>query len=401
MRLAFVTSHPIQYQAPLFRALAGAVELRVFFGWDGARDDAFDDARGFGRTTAWDVPLTAGYPHELLPNWALRPGTHRRLGVLSPGVGPALARFAPDVTLVHGWAHAYEWLALGASRALGVPTLVRGENTELSSTSIPKRFTQLAISGALRSLCDGMVTIGSRNRAYYLRLGVPEERLHFAPYAVDNAFFASRAAEAEVAAESWRAALGIGADEVVFGFAGKLAAHKGVADLLRGFARAGLPRAHLVIVGDGAERPALEAQARAAGLRGVHFVGFVNQQRMPEAYALCDVVALPSRFEPWGLVVNEALAMGRPVLVSDRVGSAPDLVAPSHGWVHPAGSVEAIAAALSAAAALPRPALRAMGAAGARHVAGWDIPASAAAIVRAAEAVYRVSAARRRPRSRA
>ena len=57
MRLAFVTSHPIQYQAPLFRALAGAVELRVFFGWDGARDDAFDDARGFGRTTAWDVPL--------------------------------------------------------------------------------------------------------------------------------------------------------------------------------------------------------------------------------------------------------------------------------------------------------------------------------------------------------
>jgi len=206
-------------------------------------------------------------------------------------------------------------------------------------------------------------------------MGLREDQLVWAPHAVDNARFADRAADRESEASSWRARLGIDPKAFVFLFAGKLTPTKDPHLLLDAFlslrSRAGSETAHLVFAGDGEIRPELEQ--RALGQPRIHFLGFQNQSAMPAVYRLGNVFVLPSRSETWGLSVNEAMASERPVIVSDRVGCAADLVAPGMtGHVFAHGDGESLAGAMSKMLADPIKAAI-MGRSAAKSIARWSI----------------------------
>ena len=388
-RLAVVTTHPVQYYAPLFRQLAerGEVEPHVFYGWAGAAGTAALD-HGFGASFAWDVPLLDGYAHTFVENVADDPGTHHFGGIDAPGLVPAVRAWGADAVLVVGWNYKAHLQALRAFSGQ-TPVLFRGDSTLVDEqTGLRGRARAAARRLALRWVyghVDHALYVGQHNRAYFRAHGLSERQLSWAPHAVDNDRFAEPGGDPEAEARDWRRSLGVADDARAAVFVGKLETKKAPDVLLDAFlgGRSGLD--HLVFCGTGPMEDSL--RAAASGRADVHFLGFQNQSRMPVAYRLGDVLALPSRGpgETWGLAVNEAMACGRPAVVSDRVGCAPDLVTPETGRVVPAGDARALAAALAEVAA-PGAAER-MGAAAREHVAGWTLGEAAARIAHAARSL--------------
>jgi glycosyltransferase involved in cell wall biosynthesis len=342
MRLAFVTSHPIQYYAPLFRALAQRLDLVVFFAH---RATASDQAKaGFGVGFDWDVDLFSGYAHEFLRNVANRPSLDRFSGCDTPESGERLLGKRFDVVLVQGWYLKCFLQAAFAAKRQRLPLIVRGDSHLDTPRSVLKRAAKSAVYPAFLRLFDAALYVGVRSLSYWKRYGYPASRLFLSPHCVDAAWFAARAtapARAEL-----RARLGIGLETKVALFAGKLVPFKRPIDLITAAARlrAGGRDLCILVAGAGPLDREVSAAASAAGVP-LHMLGFCNQTMMPKAYAAADVLVLPSDGrETWGLVANEALACGRPIVLSDAVGSAPDLAADgSAGGVFPLGNVAALA----------------------------------------------------------
>jgi glycosyltransferase involved in cell wall biosynthesis len=386
LRLAILATHPIQYQAPLFRALATRddVVLKVFFCWDFGIKETIDP--GFGKSFAWDIPLLDGYDHELIPNLAKKPGTNHFLGLLNPLAPARIRNFRPDALVIHGYAHFTELEMIASSRLLDLPVLVRGDSNLLHRRPAHIALAKRLVLTPLFKALGGALSSGRLNTQYYAHYGIPAERIFPAPFTVDNAFFLAREAEARAEAKTLRANLGINDSDIVAVFAAKLLAHKGCADLIRAFGARPRKNAHLVIVGDGPGKDEYVALANRLAPGRVHFLGFFNQQRMPTAYVLGDVFVLPSHYEPWGLAINEAMSLGLPIIASDQCGAVPDLVFSDNGWVFPAQNVAALAGVLDAAFS-DREGLARKAAASRKHIATWDIPQTAEGFVRAARAV--------------
>ncbi len=183
---------------------------------------------------------------------------------------------------------------------------------------------------------------------------MPDDKLFFAPHAVDNERFTGAEAQATRDASRWRDELGIPPGHRVVLFAGKFQPKKRPNDLIAAFLALNQDDVSLLLVGDGEMESALRTQAGAHPR--IHFAPFQNQSLMPRTYALADVFVLPShgRDETWGLAVNEAMCLGKPVIVSSHVGCAPDLVhSGENGLVFPAGDVPALTSALRDALADP------------------------------------------------
>ena len=185
-------------------------------------------------------------------------------------------------------------------------------------------------------------------------LGIPAERITMTPYSVDNPWWKSQSAKVDRRAV--RSQWGVSEQQSVILFCAKLQLWKRPMDLLRAFADAKLSQAVLVFAGDGPQREELEAQAARLGLQQrVRFLGFVNQSQLPAIYTSADVMVLPSIYEPFAVVVNEAMCCGCPVMVSDRVGAARDLVAPVRAdFVFQAGDTAALTRILRTALADPK-----------------------------------------------
>lgn len=320
--LAVVASHPVQYYAPLFRELARRVDLTVYYGH---RASQSDQARaGFGVGFEWDVDLLSGYHHEFLDNVAKSPELGRFEGVDTPGIGYKLRGRRIDAVLVLGWYLKCFLQTLWAAKRSGIPILVRGDSHLETPRSLLKRLTKQALYPIFLRQFDAALIVGVQNRAYWRHYGYPQSRMFASPHCVDTAWFASRAT-AEAATEL-RQTLGISQNAPVALFAGKLVDFKRPGDLIVAAAdarRKGLA-VEVLIAGSGP----LEADLRALAARHnvpLHILGFCNQSQMPAAYAASDVLVLPSNGrETWGLVANEALACGTPVILSDAVGCAHD-----------------------------------------------------------------------------
>jgi len=342
-RLAVLTSHPIQYQAPLFRALAEhpSIDLTVFFCSDhGARE--YYDA-GFRRMLKWDVPLTDGYDHRFLMNIAPAPSLSSPLGQINPSILYRLRRSEYDALLIHSYAKVSSLLGYLAARTRGIPILLRTESTLLRDRPWWVRVLKRAFLWALLKQTSACLYIGTRNREFFEHYGVGNGRLFPVPYAVESERLSAAPPEGR---ERVRRELGIDDDRLVILFCGKLIACKRPLDLVRALARAGLRRATLLIAGDGELRPQVESEARRLNV-DVRPAGFVNQEQLPAFYGASDCLVLPSEYEPWGLVVNEAMACGLPIIASDKVGCAADLVRPrENGLIYRCGDMGALAEAL-------------------------------------------------------
>jgi glycosyltransferase involved in cell wall biosynthesis len=177
-------------------------------------------------------------------------------------------------------------------------------------------------------------------------LGIPSERIVLTPYSVDNDWWIAESAK--VNRRAVRAAWNIPDNTLVILFCAKLQTWKRPHDVLHAFAQANIKDSFLVFAGDGPLRPKLEAEARSLGVANrVRFLGFVNQTKLPPIYRSCDLFVLPSEYEPFGVVVNEAMLCGCPVIVSNRVGARLDLVEPgSTGFIYPVGDVGALSGLL-------------------------------------------------------
>lgn len=377
IRLAYLVAHPIQYQAPLLRRIAAQpdIRLKVFFASDLSTRTFVDP--GFGRPIRWDVPLLEGYAYEFLP--AL--GRTDRVSFWSP-FNPGLIRRLRagrfDALWVHGYMRWSHWLAMLGAKRLGMRLLLRDEATAISSRRGGfKRAAKRPFFAALRRLVDGFLAIGTLNARYYRDHQVPEERIFMMPYAVDNAFFRERVRRCAGERGALRAALGLEPGRPVILYAGKLSERKAPAHLLEAYAALSPgggrePDPYLVFVGDGELRAGLEARAAALGWNSIRFAGFRNQRELPAFYEFCDAFAMPSLVEPWGLVVNEAMNAGKAVVVSDRVGCAPDLVRDGiNGLIFRAGDVADLARALRQALA-DRARLRAMGERSVEIIERWS-----------------------------
>ena len=344
MRLAVIASHPIQYYAPLFRELARRAETKVFFAHRATAAD--QSAAGFGIEFEWDSDLLTGYEHAFLINVAKSPSLDNFWGCDTPHVRRELAAGRFDAVLILGW-HLKSFIQAGfAAQRLGMPLLVRGDSHLETPRSALKKAIKEVVYPPLLRFFDAALYVGAHSRAYWTHYRYPQRRLFFSPHCIDADWFALRATAQ--ARDELRAQLGIPSETKVLLFAGKLLAFKRASDLVH--AAAALDRGGMnttvLVAGAGPEEGELTAVARASGVR-LHLLGFRNQTEMPAVYAAADYLVMPSEHETWGLVANEALACGRPVVLADSVGAAPDLAADrTAGRVFPAGDIRALAKAI-------------------------------------------------------
>lgn len=355
VRVAHLVSHPVQYYAPLYRELAarGEIDLTVYF-YSAATVREFYDP-GFGRTVRWDTALLDGYRARFCPSaaqarvgagWRRRPNWDIVREVAAGGY---------EVVWLHGYNHPTSLLAAAAARMAGATLLIRDDQTLLHPRPWWKRAAKTAVLRALFSQAIGLY-VGAQNRRYLAHYGIPPHRLVAAPHCVDNRTFQARAAALRPQRRAVRAAFGVTDDAPVVLFSGKLIEKKQPLLLVEAYARVRRERpCWLLLAGDGAERAAIAELVERRRLSGVILAGFLNQSELPAAYAAADLLVLPSAWdETWGLVVNEALNFALPVVVSDKVGCAEDLVRPGwNGFVVRPGDVDALAQAIGVLVAEP------------------------------------------------
>jgi glycosyltransferase involved in cell wall biosynthesis len=345
MRLAVVTSHPVQYQAPLFRALAQHCDLHVVFAHRATKAD--QAAAGFNVAFDWDVDLTGGFACTFMENVSRQPGLGAFGGCDTPQVGAALTYHAPDVVLLMGWHLKSYWQAIWACRRARFPVMVRGDSHLDTPRGLIKRMGKAVIYPWALRVFDAALYVGERSRRYWTHYGYPADQMYFSPHCVDNDWFAARStAEAR---HILRQEHNISDAETVALFAGRLVPFKRPLDLISAAARLGAQGASItvMIAGAGALAGDIVEVGRQHGVKVV-MLGFRNQSQMPAAYAAAEMLILPSDSrETWGLVANEALACGKPVIVSDACGCAADLSADgTAGTVFRCGSVADLAEAI-------------------------------------------------------
>ncbi|HWY38652.1 MAG TPA: glycosyltransferase family 4 protein [Bacteroidia bacterium] len=333
MRLAIITTHPIQYYAPVFKLLARKIDVMVFYTWGEASISKHDP--GFGRTIKWDIDLLDGYNYIWVNNTSTDPGSHHFNGIINPDLIDQLKSWQPDTLLVYGWAYKSH-LSMMRYFKNKIPVLFRGDSTLLDEKPGFKNAIRYGYLKWVYKHIDYALYTGLNNKAYFKKYGLKENQLIFAPHAVDNDRFAIQRTDEAL---NLRQRFNINGDDLLLLFSGKFENKKDPVLLLQAFIALGMPKVHLLFVGNGVLEALLKQ--KAVHHPGIHFIDFQNQSNMPVLYQSCDIFCLPSKGpgESWGLAVNEAMACGKAILVSDKSGCAVDLVKPGiNGYIHTAAS---------------------------------------------------------------
>ena len=351
-RLAIVLSHPVQYFSPLFRHLAQQpeIDLTVLYSGLAGALPAMDP--GFGLKVAWDRPLLEGYKFKTLKN--LWPGPHGRFwSYASPGMVAELWRGRYDAVLVYGWGDLSACLALIAARVANLPCLLTGDSNGIYEKELPwlKARVKKAVLTRLFRKVQAFLVTGPFNRMFYETYGVTDDRLFFAPLAVDNGHFMRRAELARSHRDEIRARYGIPPDVVLLLFVGKLVPWKRPLDIVLTLKKLQpvFPSLGAAWVGEGELRGQLAAEIARHGVEHAYLLGFKNQSELPDLYAMADIFVLPSWVDNMPLVTNEAMASGLPVIASNRTGVCGPQGLVRHGetgFVYPAGNTEALSEAV-------------------------------------------------------
>ena len=349
-KLAIITSHPIQYYAPWFRYLAEEKDfsIKVFYLWNFGITEQVDV--GFQQSLQWDIPLLEGYDYEFVPNISSNPGTHQFWGLQNPSLLERVRAYNPAAVLLMNYNYASLYNFLWRWNRRQAPLLFRGDSHRLVQNTEAKEWLRRRFISLIYRRFSACLYVGKANHEYFRYYDIPPENLFFSAHAVDNERFFTHAEDANDKAMLWKQELGIPNNHAVILFAGKFEAKKRPTDLLQAFLQANLSQVSLLFVGAGNLESELRAQASKHP--HIHFAPFQNQTLMPRTYAIADLIVLPSYgfSETWGLAINEAMCMSRPVIASTHVGCAQDLIQPyRNGLIFPAGDVSALATCIKEA----------------------------------------------------
>jgi glycosyltransferase involved in cell wall biosynthesis len=374
-RIAFVNTHPIQYFAPLYAYLTRHCRLETTalylsdFSLKGGADP------GFRRAVTWDVDLLDGYEAKFMGG---EKASRRRIGgffsMVAPQLWGEIRHGGYDAVIIHGHNLAAHHIAQAAALSSGTPVFTRGEtHRKLVRPGWREALRKPILNAHYRGF-DGFLAIGSANEAYYRWMGIPQDKIFRVPYTVDNERFINAGEVARADRKATRTRIGMDLDLPAIVFASKFDRRKRPDDLLAAYAklRSEGVAAQLLLVGTGLMEGELKARVADQAIPNVVFAGFVNQTELPAVYAASDVFTLPSDNEPWGLVVNEAMCAGLPIVLSEEIGCSEDLVKDGvNGATFTAGDVAGLADAL-------RPTLidsdlrAAQGAASVERIKGWS-----------------------------
>jgi glycosyltransferase involved in cell wall biosynthesis len=335
-RLVIITEIIAPYRIPVFNALAARseIELHVIF-----------LSENYPSLRLWRVYKDEiKFSNEVLPSWRQRFGRHNVL--VNRGLVSALNRIKPTVVLCGGYNYLASWEAAGWARIHRVPLLLWSESTALDARR-GHRLVEFMKTRFLR-LCTGFVVSGKSSFHYLKDLGIPEQKIFTAPNAVDNQLFSVLADAVRRDAVQVRTRHSLPAR--YFLYVGRLVEAKGVFDLLETYAKLSeeiRAEVSLVFVGDGSDRTKLMERASAIALGTILFPGFAHREELAEFYALADALIFPTHSDPWGLVVNEAMSCGLPVVATSVAGCTEDLVRDSwNGFVIPPRDPSSLAGAM-------------------------------------------------------
>lgn len=336
MRLAIVTTHPIQYYSPVFKLLheRNKIDIHVFYTWGEKSIEKHDP--GFNRKIEWDVPVLEGFPYEWVKNESNDPGSHHFKGIINPGLIDQINTWKPDAILIYGWGYHGHLKAIRYFKNK-IPVFFRGDSTLLDEKKGLRSLLKSIFLKWLYRHVDHALYVGSNSKAYFKKYGLRENQLSFVPHAIDNSRFD---VDIEDKALSLRKKLNISNNELVIMFAGKFEEKKSPELLLDAFINLKKPGTHLLFVGNGPLESRLKLKAE--GFINIHFLDFQNQSQMPIIYRVCDIFCLPSKGpgESWGLAINEAMVCGKAILASDKVGATADLIVPGkNGAIFEGGSL--------------------------------------------------------------
>jgi glycosyltransferase involved in cell wall biosynthesis len=378
-KLAIVTTHPIQYYAPVFSLLQkrGRINIKVFYTWGESSQTKYDP--GFDKTIQWDIPLLEGYPYEWVKNTAKDAGTHHFNGINNPDITDQIAAWQPDAILVYGWGFRGHLKTMRYFKNK-IPVLFRGDSTLLDEKKGLKRLLRYAYLNRVYSNVDYVLYVGTNSKAYFKKHGLNENQLFFAPHAIDNdRFGVDRRSETVILKQE----LGVSDDQVLVLFTGKFEEKKAPELLLDAFLNLNKPDVHLLFTGNGSLETQLKS--KADGHTNIHFLPFQNQSQMPVIYQACDVFCIPSKGpnETWGLAINEAMVCGKAILSSDKVGAAVDLIKPGHnGFIFKNGNPPDLMLKLSQLLDSGKNGLEEMGRCSKEIIKDWSLENQAIAIER-------------------
>jgi glycosyltransferase involved in cell wall biosynthesis len=385
-RALVIASHPVPYAIPVFRGLARHPQLDFHVAYCSLLGAQPGHDSEFGAVVQWDIPLLDGYSWSHVPNKGNGSGSF--FGMRNPGLWRLIRDGNFDVVSVHlSYTQSSFWIAYAASRSLRSAFLFGCDQGSLEPRDGRrwKRAVKRIAWPILFGLADQVCVSSSSARDLVRSLKIEEGRISLTPLVVDNDWWIARAREVDRRAvrRSWN----VPETGAVILFCAKLQEWKRPMDLLQAFAQANISDSTLVFAGDGPLRKQLEAASDSLGLtERVRFLGFVNQSQLPSVYASSDLMVLPSEYEPFAVVVNEAMCCGCPVAASDHVGAARDLVTPVRAeFVFAPGDVAALAALLRNAFS-DRRALASLRRSAEAHMRSWSPERNVAATFESFEA---------------
>jgi glycosyltransferase involved in cell wall biosynthesis len=337
-RLVIITEIIAPYRITVFNALAHheGIDLKVIF------LSETDPTLRQWRVYKDEIRFS----YEVLPNWRFRVGSSHFL--LDAGLSASLNKFSPEAIICGGYNYLASWQALLWARRRRVRFVLWSESNAQDTRGRSKPVEIL--KAHFRKRCDGFVVPGKSAFEYLCLLGAPPKRIFAAPNAVDNAFFAAQAEKVKRQPATFREELGIPRRYILF--VGRLVPGKGVFELLEAYAKLEgdvRDEVGLVFAGDGVSKKELTQLAKRIEPGRVCFPGFAQREELAGLYALAETLVLPTHSDPWGLVVNEAMACGLPIIVSGIAGCAADLVEDGwNGYVVPPRDSEKLSVAINA-----------------------------------------------------
>lgn len=386
-RLLIVASHPVQYASPIYRLMAQHPKLDILVAYCSLQGTEAGLDCGFGVKVKWDIPLLDGYLWIQIPNQSPQPRLGNFFGLINLDLWQKIRTGKFDAVVAYtGYAYVSFWIVVAAAKASGTALLFGTDAHELSpiGKSIWKGYLKKLLLSHIFGLADTVIVPSSGGVKFISSLGIPEQRIQLTPFVVNNEWWSAQAKQVNRPAvrQQWN----IPEDALVILFCAKLQPWKRPQDVLQAFAKAKVLDSYLVFAGEGPLRQDLQRESKHLGVADqVRFLGFVNQSQLPSIYRCADLFVFASEHEPFGVVVNEAMLCGCPVVVSDRVGARYDLV--DHGktgLIYPCGDVDGLAKILQTVLVDPQQ-LKNMGDAAAERMKSWSPHQNVESLVHAVE----------------